>query len=119
MPDEPSAGRGTSPERESSSEGQEPIVHRVEARETLLEGVPLLDLRGLNCPLPALKTGKRMRSLAAGQRLWVETTDPLAVIDIPAHAAENGHVLIKSEPVEGGGHRFLLERAHDEAGHGW
>jgi tRNA 2-thiouridine synthesizing protein A len=42
-----------------------------------------LDLSGLNCPLPALKTRKALKSLAPGDRLEVRCTDPLAAIDIP------------------------------------
>ena len=87
-----------------------PSVARIAPREDgAVDGVPLLDLRGLNCPLPALKAGRRMRALAPGERLWIETTDPLATIDIPAMARENGHTLVSSEAVQGG-HRFLLER---------
>lgn len=67
------------------------------------------DLRGLNCPLPVLKTQKRLRSMAIGEELWVETSDPLAVIDIPNFVREKGHILVTSEAVEGG-HRFLLQR---------
>ena len=70
------------------------------------------DLRGLNCPLPVLKTQKRMRTMAMGDEIWVETTDPLAVIDIPNFAREKGHVLIATEQVEGG-HRFLLKCGAD------
>jgi tRNA 2-thiouridine synthesizing protein A len=44
-----------------------------------------------------------------GSRLWLETTDPLAVIDIPAFCTESGHRLVETEPVAGG-HRFLVER---------
>jgi tRNA 2-thiouridine synthesizing protein A len=42
-----------------------------------------LDLSGLKCPLPALKTRKALQSLIPGDRLEVRCTDPLAVIDIP------------------------------------
>jgi tRNA 2-thiouridine synthesizing protein A len=42
-----------------------------------------LDLTGLKCPLPALKTRKALKSLAPGDRLEVRCTDPLAAIDIP------------------------------------
>ena len=42
-----------------------------------------LDLTGLKCPLPVLKTRKALQSLAAGERLEICCTDPLAVIDIP------------------------------------
>jgi tRNA 2-thiouridine synthesizing protein A len=42
-----------------------------------------LNLRGLKCPLPALKTRKALRGLSPGDVLVVECTDPLAAIDIP------------------------------------
>lgn len=91
-----------------------PAVVRVEARaEGSLEGVPLQDLRGLSCPLPALKAGKRLRGMAPGERLWIETTDPLAAIDIPAMARERGHEIVESRTVEGGC-RFLVERGGGE-----
>ncbi len=67
------------------------------------------DLRGLNCPLPVLRARKRLSGLAPGARLWVETTDPLAVIDVPAFCTESGHSLVESETFDGG-HRFLIER---------
>jgi hypothetical protein len=43
----------------------------------------VLDLRGLNCPLPEPRTRKMLCLLAHGNCLIVEGTDPLAVIDIP------------------------------------
>ncbi|TWG49659.1 sulfurtransferase TusA family protein [Aminobacter sp. J44] len=75
------------------------------------ENAEIYDLRGLNCPLPVLRARKRLSGMPAGARLWVETTDPLAVIDIPAFCHEAGHKLISSEQVDGAGHRFLIERA--------
>ena len=69
----------------------------------------IYDLRGLNCPLPVLKTQKRLRAMAVGEELWVLTSDPLAVIDIPNFVREKGHKLVSSEAIEGG-HRFLLQR---------
>ncbi|MET0170615.1 MAG: sulfurtransferase TusA family protein [Aliihoeflea sp.] len=69
----------------------------------------IYDLRGLNCPLPVLKTRKRLQGMKEGQVLIVETTDPLAVIDVPAFCAEDGHRLASSEAVEGG-HRFTIEK---------
>lgn len=57
----------------------------------------VLDVRGLNCPLPVLKAKKTMRSLDSGTCLWVETTDPLAAIDIPAFCEADGHELVSME----------------------
>src|ERR1700751_4841926 len=53
----------------------------------------VLNLRGLRCPLPALKTRKALKGLAAGDRLAVECTDPLSKIDIPNLLRETGDVL--------------------------
>lgn len=69
----------------------------------------IYDLKGLNCPLPVLRSRKRLAAMRSGDRLWVETTDPLAAIDIPAFCNEAGHRLVETQTVEGG-HRFLIER---------
>lgn len=42
-----------------------------------------LDLRGLKCPLPALKTARTLGTLVAGDRLVVACTDPMSAIDVP------------------------------------
>ena len=67
------------------------------------------DLRGLKCPLPVMKARKRLSAMPAGASLWIETTDPLAVIDIPHFCHEDGHVLETSERA-GMGHRFLIRK---------
>ncbi|MCP4382686.1 MAG: sulfurtransferase TusA family protein [Hyphomicrobiales bacterium] len=56
-----------------------------------------LDLRGLACPLPVLKTRKALQALADGRRVLVEATDPLAAIDIPHFVEQAGHRLISAE----------------------
>lgn len=66
-----------------------------------------LDLRGLKCPLPVLRTRKHMRDLATGSRIRIETTDPLAVIDIPHFCREDGHQIVDSAPADGG-HVFVI-----------
>jgi tRNA 2-thiouridine synthesizing protein A len=49
-----------------------------------------LDLAGLKCPLPALKTRKALKSVKPGDLLEVHCTDPLSVIDIPNLIRETG-----------------------------
>jgi tRNA 2-thiouridine synthesizing protein A len=49
-----------------------------------------LNLTGLKCPLPALKTRKALKSIPAGNFLEVHCTDPLSVIDIPNLVRETG-----------------------------
>jgi len=43
-----------------------------------------LDLTGLKCPLPALKTRKALKGLKPGDVLEVSCTDPLSVSTFPA-----------------------------------
>lgn len=68
-----------------------------------------LDVKGLKCPLPVLKIQKAMKSVAAGERLMVEATDPLSVIDVPAYCNESGNVLV-SQSNEGDIHTFEIEK---------
>lgn len=56
----------------------------------------VLNLRGLKCPLPALKARKTLTKLSAGDILVLECTDPLVVIDIPNLVRETGDVLEES-----------------------
>ena len=49
-----------------------------------------LDLSGLKCPLPVLRTRKALKSLQPGDRLEVVCTDPLAAIDLPHLIGETG-----------------------------
>ena len=60
-----------------------------------------LNLRGLKCPLPALKTRKALTRLGSGDELVVECTDPLAGIDIPNLLRETGDALEGSETAGG------------------
>jgi tRNA 2-thiouridine synthesizing protein A len=52
-----------------------------------------INLRGLKCPLPALKTKKALSGLQADDILVVECTDPLAAIDIPNLLRQTGDAL--------------------------
>lgn len=70
----------------------------------------VLDLRGLKCPLPVLRTRKAMAGLPDGAVISVETTDPLASIDIPHFCNENGHTLLSQARTESG-HRFVMRKS--------
>jgi len=69
----------------------------------------VIDLRGLKCPLPVLKTERRMRDFASGTRFVVFATDPLAAIDLPYFCGEKGHRLVASGR-EGEVLRFEIEK---------
>jgi tRNA 2-thiouridine synthesizing protein A len=51
------------------------------------------NLRGLKCPLPALRTKKLLAGLASGDELTIECTDPLSAIDIPNLLRQTGDTL--------------------------
>lgn len=74
-----------------------------------------LDLTGLKCPLPALKTRKALGKIRPGDRLEVQCTDPLAVIDIPNLISETGDRIENIER-EGSQITFLIEKATGPAG---
>ena len=52
-----------------------------------------INLRGLKCPLPALRTRKALGGMQSGDILIVECTDPLAGIDIPSLLNQTGDTL--------------------------
>jgi tRNA 2-thiouridine synthesizing protein A len=52
-----------------------------------------INLRGLKCPLPALKARKLLAKMAAGEVLEIECTDPLTAIDIPNLIRQTGDTL--------------------------
>jgi tRNA 2-thiouridine synthesizing protein A len=59
-----------------------------------------INLRGLKCPLPALRTRKALTGLAKGDLLIVECTDPLSSIDIPNLINQTGDTLEDSSRAE-------------------
>ncbi len=54
-----------------------------------------LDARGLNCPLPILRTKKALNSMTSGQVLRVLATDPGSVRDFQAFARQTGNELVE------------------------
>ena len=74
-----------------------------------------LDLTGLKCPLPALKTRKALKTLSPGDFLEVRCTDPLSAIDIPNLIRETGDKVEIKECAEHG-IVFVIEKANDLIG---
>jgi tRNA 2-thiouridine synthesizing protein A len=60
-----------------------------------------MNLRGLKCPLPALRVKKMLSSLKAGDVIVAECTDPLAALDIPNLLRQTGDTLESQERTEG------------------
>lgn len=55
-----------------------------------------LDVKGLNCPLPILRTKKALSEMDSGQILHVLATDPGAAKDFQAFAKQTGNQLLSS-----------------------
>jgi tRNA 2-thiouridine synthesizing protein A len=64
-----------------------------------------LDARGLNCPLPILRTKKSLNDMVSGQILRVMATDPGAVKDFQAFSKQTGNELLAAET---GGSEFIF-----------
>lgn len=60
-----------------------------------------MNLRGLKCPLPALRVRKKLTSLKSGDLIVAECTDPLAAIDIPNLLRQTGDTLEDKAEAEG------------------
>ncbi len=72
----------------------------------------LLDVKGMNCPLPVLRANRALRSLAPGARLRVLATDRAAVADFQAFCRETGHALLAWSE-EAGVFSFVIRRRPD------
>ncbi len=60
-----------------------------------------VDARGLNCPLPILRTKKALNEMASGQSLRVVATDPGSVRDFLAFAKQTGNELLEHGELDG------------------
>ena len=72
--------------------------------------VQLLDVTGLNCPMPLLKAKRALNAMAAGQLLRVLATDSGSQRDFRVFAEQSGHTLLQSEE-NNGVYTYLLEKA--------
>jgi tRNA 2-thiouridine synthesizing protein A len=68
-----------------------------------------LDLKGLSCPMPIVKTAKAMKDLKPGEIVEVFATDPGSVPDFKAWSNSTGNSLLEST-AEGGVYRFIVKK---------
>ena len=68
-----------------------------------------LDARGLNCPLPILKTKKSLADMTSGQMLKIISTDAGSIKDMQAFANQTGNALV-STAEENGEYVFLMQK---------
>ena len=65
------------------------------------QAVYTLDARGLNCPLPILRTKKALATMAPGEVLEVTATDPGSVKDLDSFCGQTGNEMLSSEQLNG------------------
>jgi tRNA 2-thiouridine synthesizing protein A len=68
-----------------------------------------VDARGLNCPLPILRTKKTLNDMQSGQVVHILATDPASVRDFQAFAKQTGNELV-GQGERDGAFWFLLKR---------
>ena len=67
----------------------------------VIEEIHYLDVKGLQCPMPIVKTAKAMKDLVSGDVIQVVATDPGSMKDIPAWAKATGNELLESSAADG------------------
>ena len=69
-----------------------------------------INLSGLRCPLPVLRTKKALSEMSPGQLLRIFATDPDSERDIPAFAKMAGHQLVQTESAPDGFIFFIRKK---------
>jgi tRNA 2-thiouridine synthesizing protein A len=69
----------------------------------------VIDLKGISCPMPMLKTKKALQNAAVGNILRIEITDPGSKSDMPALLKRSGDELLDSRE-EGGVYTFVVKK---------
>ncbi len=68
-----------------------------------------LDARGLNCPLPILRTKKALQDLDVNEILELKASDPGSVKDIESFCSQTGNQLLSSTE-ESGNYIFYIKK---------
>ena len=69
-----------------------------------------LDARGLNCPLPILRTKKALNSMQVGETISIIASDPGAIKDMQSFCQQTGNDLLSSEHSDGE-YTFVIAKA--------
>ncbi len=72
---------------------------------------PIVNAKGLQCPLPVLRARKALLALKPGGEIVLHATDPAAWEDVPAFCGEAGHTLLRRDR-QHGVLVFLIRREH-------
>jgi tRNA 2-thiouridine synthesizing protein A len=75
-----------------------------------MNATQFLDARGMNCPLPILRTKKALSALSKGETLAVTSTDPGSIKDMQSFCNQTGNELVSSQTNQGE-FEFLIRKA--------
>ena len=68
-----------------------------------------VDARGLNCPLPIVRTAQAVKAMSAGESVEVLATDPGSVKDFAAWSKSTGNQIVE-QSADGGVFRFVMRK---------
>jgi tRNA 2-thiouridine synthesizing protein A len=68
-----------------------------------------VDAKGLNCPMPIVRTAVAVKAMASGDCVEVLATDPGSVKDFAAWARSTGNEIVE-QGAEGGVFRFVMRK---------
>jgi len=68
-----------------------------------------VDARGLNCPMPIVKTAQAVKGMTSGQTVEVLATDAGAVKDFAAWSKTTGNEMVE-QTTDGGVYRFVMRK---------
>ncbi len=68
-----------------------------------------LDVKGLSCPLPIVKTAQAIKQMTSGELIEVLATDPGSVKDFAAWSKTTGNEIVESS-ADAGVFRFVLKK---------
>ena len=64
-------------------------------------GRKIMDLKGMNCPLPVLRVNKKIKELTPGEELEAHVTDRAAPSDFHEFCDSTGHEFLSCLKVDG------------------
>ncbi len=76
---------------------------------TAVEVTTTVDARGLNCPMPIVRTAQAVKPLQPGAVVEVLATDPGSVKDVAAWCRSTGNELLE-QTQDGAVYRFVIRR---------
>lgn len=75
-----------------------------------MSDLPIVDARGLLCPLPVLRLRKALQEIPVGARMILWASDPMAAVDVPHFCQAAGHLMSNQRDLGAGVWEFTVEK---------